>query len=125
MIRFRFEGALSGPDITLGPAPWFRVAGNFIRQGPHGAIVGTFRNHYWEVQSRLFIRYFCDEPATVNFEDGVGGRGVRLGPFAKIWVEDGVLHADGFLKAKFHEQSQVWHAYETDNYWSVLVIESA
>ena len=111
--------------MTLGPAPWFRVAGNFIRQGPHGAIVGSFRNHYWEVESRRFVRYFCEEPHKVHFEDAAGGEGVQLGPFSKLWVEDGVVHADDFLKAKFHEQTQIWHCYETDTYWPVMVIESA
>jgi len=35
-----------------------------------------------------------------------------------------VLHADDVLKAKFHEQSQLWHVYHTDTYWPVMVIES-
>lgn len=74
MIHLRFEGGASGPDVILGPAPWFRIAGNFIRQGPHGSIVGSFRNHYWEVQSKRLIRYFCEDPYQVHFEDA-GGRG--------------------------------------------------
>ena len=125
MIQLRFEGEASGPDLILGPAPWFRVAGNFIRQGPDGAIAGSFHNHYWEVQSRRFIRYFCDEPHTVHFEDAAGGAVIRLGPFSKLWMEDGVLHADNFLKAKFHEETQIWHDYETDTYWPVMVIDAA
>jgi hypothetical protein len=124
MIHLKFDGGSSGPDIVLGPAPWFRVAGNFIRQGPHGAIVGSFRNHYWELQSRRLVRYFCDERYHILFEDAVGDVGERLGPFAKLWVEDGVLHAEDFLKAKFHEQTQVWHCYESDTYWPVMVIEA-
>ena len=43
---------------------------------------------------------------------------------SKLWVEDGVLHAEDVLKAKFHEQSQLWHVYHTDTYWPVMVIES-
>jgi hypothetical protein len=122
-ICLRFEGGESGPDVKLGPAPWFRVAGNFIRQGPHGSIIGSFRNHFWEVQSRRFIRYYCEEPHSIHFEDAAGGEGIRLGPFTRLWLEDGVLHGDSFLKAKFSEQTQVWHVYETDTYWPVLVIE--
>jgi hypothetical protein len=53
MIQLRFEGA-SGSDTILGLAPWFRIAGNFIRQGPHGAIVGKIwhvheTDAYWPV----------------------------------------------------------------------------
>jgi hypothetical protein len=124
MIHLKFDSALTGPGPVLGPAPWFRVAGNFIRQGPHGAIVGSFRHHYWEVDSRRYERYFCDEAQAIHFEDTAGGLGERLGPFSKLWVEDGVVHADDFLKAKFHEQTQVWHCYESDTYWPVLVIQS-
>jgi hypothetical protein len=125
MLNLKFDGGPTGQDLVLGPAPWFRVAGNFIRQGPYGTITGSFRNHYWEVQSRSFVRYFCDEPYTLHFEDAAGGRGVSLGPFAKLWAEDGVLHTDGVLKGKFHEQTQVWHCYESDTYWPVLMIEAA
>jgi hypothetical protein len=124
MIHLRFEGGSSGPDVILGPAPWFRVGGNFIRQGPEATVVATFHNHFWEIQSRRLIRYFCEEPYTVCFEDAAGGEGVRLGPFAKLWMEDGVLHSDDFLKAKFSEQTQIWHVYETDTYWPMMVIES-
>jgi hypothetical protein len=55
MIHLRFEGVPSEADLTLGPAPWFRVAGNFVRQGPDGDITAIFRNHYWEVQGRHYI----------------------------------------------------------------------
>ena len=124
MITLKFEDGNQSEPVVVGPAPWFRVAGNFVRQGPHGSIVGSFRNHYWEIHSRALIRYFCEESSVVRFEDSLGGVGVRLGPISKLWVEDGVLHADDVLKAKFHEQSQLWHVYHTDTYWPVMVIES-
>lgn len=69
------------------------------------------------------MRFFCEEPHTVNF-DAAGGRGVKLGPFSKLWVEGGVLHADGLLKAKFIDHVQIWNCYETASYWPVLVIEA-
>lgn len=125
MITLKFEaGQPSEQPVVLGPAPWFRVAGNFVREGPYGSIVGTFRNHFWEIQSRAFVRYYCEEPHAVYFEDSLGDVGVRLGPFSNLWVEDGVVHGDQAYKAKFHEQTQIWHVYETDNYWPVMVIES-
>jgi hypothetical protein len=124
MIHLKFEVTSSGPFVELGPAPWFRVAGNFIRQGPDGDIVGKFIHHYWEVQGRRYVRYFCEAPIVIHFDDAAGGQGVRLGPFSKLWCEDGVLHADDYLKAKFHEQTQVWNHYDTATYWPVLVIES-
>lgn len=79
-------------------------------------MVGSFRNHSWEIQSHALIRYFCWNQASSGFEDSLGGVGVRLGPISKVWVEDGVLHADDMLKAKFSEQSQLWHIYYSDTH---------
>ena len=62
--------------------------------------------------------------ASSGFEDSLGGVDVRLGPISKLWVEDGVLHTDDVLKAKFHEQSQLWQVLPHDTYWPVMVIES-
>src|ERR1051325_6137695 len=111
MITLKFEDGNQSEPVVVGPAPWFRVARNFVRQGAHGSIVGSFRNHCWEIHSRALIRYFCEESSVVRFEDSLGGVGVRLGPISKLWVEDGVLHADDALKAKFNEQMQLWHVY--------------
>ena len=33
MIHLRFEGGASGPDVIIGPAPWFRIAGNSSGKG--------------------------------------------------------------------------------------------
>jgi hypothetical protein len=51
MVHLRFHSGATNDSLIVGPAPWFRVAGNFVRQGPHGAIVGTFHRHIWEVGS--------------------------------------------------------------------------
>lgn len=125
MINLRFQnGELTSPSVTLGPAPWFRVAGNFIRQGPHGAIVGSFRYHYWEVESRQFRRYVCDDAHYISFEDAAGGTGIRIGPFSSTWGEDGLLHPNLELKAKFHPETVHWHYFDTDTYWPVMLISS-
>ena len=123
MIRLHFDGS-GGPAVTLGPAPWFRVSGNFIRQGPHGAIAGTFRLHHWEVQSRQFVRFDCPDSPAVHFEDAAGGPSEDFGPFAECSSVDGTVHANGDLLAKFIEETQLWHCLPTETYWPVLVIKT-
>src|ERR1041384_3954083 len=115
MIHLRLDGGpSSAPVATLGPAPWFRIAGNFIRQGPYGAIMGTFRHHVWEVHARQYVRYSCTEPHLLCFEDAAGGEGLRLGPFSYTWGEDGLLHPDSALRGKFHPDRQLWHEFASD-----------
>lgn len=122
MIHLRFEGETRDRDAVLGPAPCFRVSGNVIRQGPEQEIVGVFQSGCWQVRARRFLRYFCEEPCMVSFEDRTGIEGPRIGPCSRIWVEDGMLHTDDILKAKFHERTQVWQVFESATYWPVMVL---
>jgi hypothetical protein len=122
-LHFRVS---SNQTVTVGPAPWFRVAGNFIRQGPHGAIIGTFRRHVWEIGAENFPIYECNEPHRIRFEDSRGDAGPVLGPFSKLRVDDGTMTADDKkIVAKFIDPSQHWLVYETETYWPVMAIESA
>ena len=123
MIQLRFTG-MAG-SASLGPAPWFRIAGNFVRQGPSGLIVGTFREHHWELQSRHFVRYDCSDTVLIHFEDVAGGPTDDYGPFGEFHAADGVMYAANKLFAKFIEETQLWHCYPTENFWPVMVIKSA
>jgi hypothetical protein len=110
---------------TLGPAPAFRIGGNFIRQAPDMEIVATYRNHYWETQGEHFVRYDCFSKAEVRFEDITGGSSERFGPFDHFWTADGVLYAEEKPLAQFRDDSQLWHCIPTDTYWPFMVILEA
>src|SRR5687768_13201064 len=101
MIRLCLTSTSHPDTVIVGPAPWFRIGGNFMRQGPHGAIAGTYRQHQWEVQARYFTRWDCRERSMVHFEDVAGGPSEDFGPFAEVYAADGVMHVDGKLFAKF------------------------
>ena len=123
MVRLQFKGLTGG--VSVGPAPWFRISGNFVRQGPVGVIVGTFRDHHWQIGSQHFIRYDCSDHVLIHFEDAAGGQTEDYGPFAAFHAADGVMYAEDKLFAKFIEESQLWHCYPTENFWPVMVIKSA
>ena len=126
LISLVFSQGATGPSAegtTIGPAPWVRISGNFIRMGPHGTIAGTFHMHYWEVNGRHYPRYDCPDPAVLHFEDAEGGSTREFGPFSALYAEDGVLHGDGKLFAKFVEETVLWHCFETETYWPVLIIK--
>jgi hypothetical protein len=122
MIRLEFKATQPAQMVVLGPAPWFRVAGNFIRQGPKGDIVGAYRNHFWEVGGGFFTRYDCREMVMIHFEDAAGGPSEKFGPYEQLWVADGVFYSNNRLFAKYHEHTVLWHCYNTDTYWPTLVI---
>jgi hypothetical protein len=84
MIHLRFEGMSQQDSITLGPAPWYRIDGPFIRVGPHGGIAATFTRHQWEVRGTYFGRYDCIGSCRVQFEGAGGGITPHLGPYARF-----------------------------------------
>jgi hypothetical protein len=122
MIKLLFEDGTH--KVELGPAPWFRVAGNFIRKGPHGSICGTFRMHHWEVGGHHFSRYDCKDQVLVHFEDMQGGHCEDFGPYSFLYAQDGVMHVEQDLFAKFIEETQMWHAFAMETFWPILVIKS-
>jgi hypothetical protein len=122
MIKLLFEDG--SHRVELGPAPWFRIAGNFIRQGPHGSISGTFRMHHWEVGGHHYGRYDCKEPALIHFEDIHGGQTEDFGPYPYLYAQDGVMHVGKDLFAKFIEETQMWHAFATETFWPVMVVKA-
>ncbi|BBA32204.1 hypothetical protein sS8_0236 [Methylocaldum marinum] len=124
MISLIFESGAGGLPEQLGPAPWFRVGGNFIHQGPQGNIAATYRNHFWETQGRHFTRYDCNEPVRIAFENAAGEPSEWFGPFAYVSCADGVVYAEDRLFAKFKEESDLWHCYPTNTYWPILVFGS-
>ena len=125
MIHLLFGGIAGVHSVVLGPAPWFSIGENFIRQGPAGDVVAHYRNHVWEAHGRQFVRYDCKDRSLINFENAIGEKSENFGPFNDFWVSDGAMYTETKLFAKHMDETQLWHCYETDTYWAWLLIKSA
>jgi hypothetical protein len=125
MISLIFESEQLAKTTKLAPAPFFRITGNFISQGPDEAVVAQFRNHFWDMQGQnYFTQYACHDRMVVHFEDAFGKASELFGPFDKLTIADGVVYANGQLFARFSEETQLWHCYKTDTYWLSLIVAS-
>jgi len=73
MIQLRFN-SLAGTDAAVvGPAPFFRVEGPLLRQGPGREVVGRYFDHHWEMGGRYVSSYECADTTRLHFE-GPRGR---------------------------------------------------
>jgi hypothetical protein len=124
VIEIRFEGLARYQSVSVGPAPWFRLAGNHIRQGPAGDVVAQLVRHQWSVGEQFYSRLDCRGGACVRFEDAAGLPGGEFGPFATLFIVDGTMYAGDQLLGKFAEETQLWHCFPTETYWPVVVLES-
>ncbi|HYE36134.1 hypothetical protein [Methylocaldum sp.] len=126
MISLVFESEQLGKSVTLGPAPFFRITGNFISPGADAGVAAKFSNHFWEMRGQKhFTQYACHDRAVIHFEDAIENASEAFGPFDKIVVADGVVYTNGKLFARFTEETQLWHCFSTDTYWLSMVIASS
>lgn len=122
MISLKFQTMQEALAAKVGPAPAFRVAGNFMRQLPEERVVAEYVRHQWRLQDRYFSRYDCFEPCLIHFTDVEGAATQRFGPFHELFVADGTMYAGGKLFAKFTEETVLWHSFELETFWQNLVI---
>ena len=124
MVRLQMSPALLGSRITLGPAPWFRVERNELRQGPTESLVGELRNHQWNVHGRHFSVVDASPGATVQIAAAHGPSSSSFGPYQEVRFADGAMYGDGQLIAKFDEETYLWRCTTTQEAWPAVVVSS-
>lgn len=100
MIQLRFN-SLAGTDPTiLGPAPYFRIEGPLLQQGPDRDVVARYFDFHWEFGTRFVSSYECIDPVRLHFEGPGGALSDVHGPFQQVRFPDGSCYADGRLFAE-------------------------
>jgi hypothetical protein len=128
MIRLRFNSLAGTDPAILGPAPFFRIAGPVLQQGPDRTVVGRYFDHHWEIGSRFVSSYECVEAARLHFV-GPGGTSVIHGPFQQVRFPNGSCYADRSLFGELVQDDDAgagqWVHCASLVRWQVLVISPA
>ena len=124
MITITFQGLSRFDHIMLGPAPYFRINGRKLHQGPDEAERGTHQNHFWEIEGRFFTAYIVNGEHTIRFSNGAEQPDELFGPYKSIAVADGVLHQDN-LHARLLDDAQLWQRHTDDTRWAEVIFEAA
>jgi len=135
MIQLRFN-SLAGTDPALiGPAPFFRIEGPMLQQGPDRSVVGRYSDHHWEIGSRFVSSFESVQPVMVHFEAGAGEVSRTHGPFQQVRFPNGSCYADRVLLAELVDDRGGLRGAEADGHgvwlqradltrWSVLVLSA-
>jgi len=100
MVQLRFNSLAGTDPAILGPAPFFRIEGSMLQQGPDRSVVGRYYDHHWEIGNRFVSSYECGDAVLVHFE-GPGGESSRIyGPFQQLRFPNGSCYADRSLFAE-------------------------
>jgi hypothetical protein len=128
VLALLFEHPTQGERLTVGPAPYFRLAGKSLRAGPGDEEVGFYENGMWHLAGKAFLTATADSPAQVEFRhDGDPSSGTH-GPFENLKLVDGAIRhgpKSGAVLAKFDEDSQTWYSYADRKDCPVAVLTEA
>ena len=122
MIRIHAKALHASSPIILGPAPFFRVHGPMLLQGPNEDIVARYDQHHWQVDGRYYSSYECKDRTYLQFEDLQGRASEPLGPFARIHFPNGSCYADDAQVAQFIAEAARWRDAGTGARWSGILI---
>jgi hypothetical protein len=125
MIKLSFNTLQSVTPMQLGPAPYFRVEGAALYEGPHNRVVATYGQRYWQVERRHLSSYECRDPAQLRFENQNGQTSDVLGPFARVLFPNGSCYADDQRLAEFVDDAEQWLRCTDYTRWSSIIIEPA
>lgn len=136
MIQLRFNSLAGTDPAILGPAPFFRIDGPTLQQGPDRNVVGRYFDHHWEFGDRFVSSYECVDAVLLHFE-GPGGESSRIyGPFQQLRFPNGSCYADRSLFAELVEDRKSAGGAAPDSppqwlhradltRWPVLVVSAA
>ena len=136
MIQLRFN-SLAGTDPgILGPAPFFRIEGPLLQQGPDNRVVGRYFDHHWEIGGRFVSSFECVAPAVLQFEGAGGEVSKAHGPFQQIRFPNGSCYADRVLLAELVDDRSGSKAPHADGHghwlqrmdltrWPVMILSAA
>jgi len=124
MIRLRFN-TLAGTDLgILGPAPYFRIEGPLLQEGPDRTVVGRYADHHWELDGRYVSSFECAERVHLQFAGASGELSEAYGPFQQVRFPNGSCYADRVLMAELLEDGH-WIHRGSRTRWSTLLMRPA
>ena len=125
MLALHFENPIALGRHSLGPASYFRLAGNSLRVGPHDQEAARHERGSWQTDRGPFIILFTLDPTVIHFEREDGSASVPYGPFDGLRLVDGILRPgprfDTAL-ARLDEATEAWHVHPEQQWYAAAVL---
>jgi len=109
MLNLEFTGLAHRNRMTVGPAPWFRLAGTTIETGDTGLVVAELKHHWWRRDGRYFSRIDCLDPVAL-WSLETGGELRPVGSFEDVAIGDGAIYAGTRIVAEYDLGRRRWRS---------------
>jgi hypothetical protein len=121
MIVIRMTGGFD-PGEFFGPAPFFELDRETLRQGPDRLVIARHIQHAWRVGRQNYSSWEVEGPLIATFTDtpnpSAGSR--TIGPFSHLRVANGFAYGDTCLVAEFTEAVSKWCSRLDSECWPVI-----
>jgi hypothetical protein len=129
MIRLRFNSLAGTEPAILGPAPFFRVDGTLLKEGPDDTVVARYFDHHWEIGNRFVSSYECADAVLLHFVGADGDTSAPHGPFQHVRFPNGSCYADSTLFCELvqdhRDETAHWVHRGSLERWRALVLSPA
>jgi hypothetical protein len=128
MLRVRFLRTDDKTVQLIGPLPFLRISGGWLRTEAEGSGLAEYRNGFWRVASQDALKLNVSGSGPLLLEADRPEEPVLLGRYAALEFVDGALYSkpDNTLLARFDESAAAWYFYADKRFHSSLfLVESS
>ncbi len=126
MLVIRMVGGF-GRIESFGPAPFFELDREALRQGPDRRVIARHVQHAWRVGEENYSSWEVEGPLIAIFTDSLNARAQlrTMGPFSHLRVANGFAYGDTRLLTEFAEAAAKWCSKEDSECWPVIELRAA
>jgi hypothetical protein len=126
MITIQMAGGFN-QTASFGPAPFFELDRDALRQGPERVVIARHVRHAWVSGRSQFSSLEVQGPVLAIFTDTLKPQGVgrTLGPFMQLRVAGDFAYGDSQPLAEFAETIAQWCARPDPTCWPLIELRSA
>jgi len=84
-------------------------------------VLGSYRNHQWNVEELDYFRLDCTSQVNVHFERA-REHSNRYGPFERFSAVNGLAYGDDRVIAFLDSRIDEWLYYDSGYHWPMMVI---
>jgi hypothetical protein len=117
VISIELHKLVTGEKERVGPRDTFRLSRNVLQAGDE--TVAVYSAGLWRTHTNCFLVLCISDDLHLTYSNETG-RSLQYGPFDKLFVVDGLIHAgetDGSILARFDEPTGHWTCYADRVQW--------
>jgi hypothetical protein len=122
MIKLCLHSTACNTECESGSAPFFKLEGPLLCEGPRSNLVGCLCERSWELGDATGDSLECHERVVVRFVDWDGNSHGDCGPFDGLSLRGNTCYVGDCTLAYYVDQQNCWRRQSDGTDWPRLLI---